>query len=176
MAVGSVYNKEPAVKNTFGGPWMNVFKWKPPEENSIDFLVRYDRTIMVKNVGKCVLCALQVSMRAYSDEFINPYMILASNGFYEKARMAPKTFAEVYFKIPDNGKYPITLDNEIILDNTIVECIYDGEESELFCWIPYRLRADKTQIYQRSGNISNTANAYMTALNVWRSIQNPVTT
>jgi hypothetical protein len=176
LAVGSVYNKEPAVKNTFGGPWMNVFKWKPPEENSIDFLVRYDRTIMLKNVGKCVLCQLQVSMRAYSDEFIDPYMILSSNGFYEKARMAPKTFVEVYFKIPDNGKYPITMDNEIILDNTIVECIYDGEESELFCWIPYRLRVDKTQIYKRSGNIANTANAYMTALNVWRSIQNPVTT
>lgn len=176
LAVGSVYNKELATKNTFGGPWMNVFKWKPPDENSIDFLVKYHQPVNVPNVGKCVLCDLQVSMRAYADEFIDPYMILTSSKHYEKMRMTPKTFIQIYFKIPDKGKFPITLNNEIIQNNTIIECIYDENESEMFCWVPYRLRMDKTQLYQRSGNIANTANSYVTALNVWRSIQNPVTT
>lgn len=176
LVVGGVYNKELATKNTFGGPWMNVFKWKPPDENSIDFLVRYDNQIYLKDFGKCVLCKLQVAMRAYSDEFIDPYTILTTQGVYERTKMAPKTFAEVYLKITDKGKHPLTLNNEVIYDNTIIEFIYDEDESEMFCWIPYRIRSDKTQIYKRSGSIANTANSYMTALNVWRSIQNPVTT
>ena len=38
LAVGSSYVDEPKIKNT-GKTWKLNFKWKPPEDNTIDFLV-----------------------------------------------------------------------------------------------------------------------------------------
>ena len=33
LSVGAYYKDVGSEKNTFGGTWMNVFKWKPPDEN-----------------------------------------------------------------------------------------------------------------------------------------------
>ena len=65
--------------------------------------------------------------------------------------------------------------NEDIYNNTVIEYVYEKNATELLCWIPYRVRYDKTELYQKNKNIMNTANSYVTAMNVWRSIQNPVT-
>ena len=173
--VGSYYKNENANTNTFGGAWMNVLKWKPPEENSIDMLISYGQNMFVENVGRCVFAKLQVAYKTNADELINPIKVLSNNLTIEKSSYITKTFVEVYLKLEDNAKYPKTLLNENIYNNTIVEFIHDALKSPQFCWIPYRVRQDKTELYSKTKNILNTANSYTTASNVWRSIQNPVT-
>jgi len=175
LNVGAYYKDVDSNKNTFGGTWMNVFKWKPPEENSIDMLTSYGEEIFIPNIGRCVLCNLQVSYRSNTDELIDPIKVLTKSAIFSKAVFKPKTFAQVYLKISDGNKRPKTKMNEDIYNNTIIEYVYDKNATELLCWIPYRVRYDKTELYQKSKNIMNTANSYVTAMNVWRSIQNPVT-
>jgi SAM-dependent methyltransferase len=37
------------------------------------------------------------------------------------------------------------------------------------------IRLDKTEIFKKTGQIGGTANSYVTAMNVWKSIHNPIT-
>lgn len=175
LGVGTYYKGEESDKNTFGRTWMNVMKWKPPEENSIDMLTTYGEELFLPNTGRCVLCNLQVSYRANSDELIDPFKVLTNKNVIGKVTFQKKTFVQVYLKIEDGSKKPKTEMNESIYTNSIVEYVYDASQSELFCWKPYRVRYDKTALYMKTNNIMNTANSYNTALNVWKSIQNPVT-
>lgn len=62
--------------------------------------------------------------------------------------------------------------HDVIDDKSIVEMSWDREHNK---WIPLRVRHDKTDILRSSGLVSSTANVMATALNVWRSINNPVT-
>ena len=175
LNVGAYYKDVESEKNTFGGTWMNVFKWKPPDENSIDMLTSYGEELFIPNIGRCVLCNLQVSYRSNTDELIDPIKVLTKSAIFSKAVFKPKTFVQVYLKINDGDKRPKTKMNEDIYNNTVIEYVYEKNATELLCWIPYRVRYDKTELYQKSKNIMNTANSYVTAMNVWRSIQNPVT-
>lgn len=175
LSVGAYYKGEESETNTFGRTWINVMKWKPPEENSIDMLTSYGEELFIPDVGRCVLCNLQVSYRTDSDELIDPFKVLSNRSVVNKIVFKKKTFVQVYLKIRDGGKKPKTEMNENIYNNSIVEYVYDPLEPELFCWKPYRVRYDKTELYNRTNNIMNTANSYKTAINVWKSIQNPAT-
>ena len=174
LYVGQYYKDVQSDKNTFGGTWINVFKWKPPEENSIDMLTTYGEELFIPNIGRCVLCNLQVSYRSNTDELIDPIKVLTKSAIFKRAVFKPKTFVQVYLKINDGDKRPKTKMNEDIFNNTVIEYVYEKNVTELLCWIPYRVRYDKTELYQKNNNIMNTANSYITAMNVWRSIQNPV--
>ncbi|QOI90174.1 putative mRNA-capping enzyme [Pyramimonas orientalis virus] len=176
LNVGAYYKEEESNTDTFGGTWMSVMKWKPPDENSVDMLSSYGEELFVPNVGRCVLCNLQVAYRTDSDELIDPFKVLTNTTIISKTTFIKKTFVQVYLKIRDGDKKPKTKMNEPIYNNTIVEYVYDETQDELLSWVPYRVRYDKTDLYQKTNNIMGTANSYVTALNVWRSIQNPVTT
>ena len=175
LGVGTYYKGEESEKKTFGRTWMNVMKWKPPEENSIDMLTTYGEELFIQNVGRCVLCNLQVSYRSNTDELIDPFKVLSNKKVINKVMFEKKTFVQVYLKINDGSKKPKSEMNENIYNNSIVEYVYDASQSELFSWKPYRVRYDKTALYTKTNNIMNTANSYNTALNVWKTIQNPVT-
>lgn len=62
---------------------------------------------------------------------------------------------------------------EIILDNTIIECRYDKTKQEGWRWIPIRVRQDKTA--ELKSGIKNYGNAYHVAQSVWSSIHYPIT-
>lgn len=175
LNVGTYYNGEDSDKYTFGKTWMNVMKWKPPEENSIDMLTTYGDEIFVPDIGRCVLCNLQISYRTNTDELLNPIKILSNDNVINKVSYIKKTFVQSYLRIEDGSKKPKSEMEEVIYNNSIVEYVYNKNESELLCWTPYRVRYDKTALYKKTNNIMNTANSYLTAINVWRSIQNPVT-
>lgn len=175
LSVGVYYKDMDSDKNTFGGTWMNVFKWKPPKENSIDLLTIFGDEVLVPNVGRCVSCKLQVSYKMNSDELIDPIKVLTRAPIVSRAAFVPKDFKLVYLKIKDGKKRPQTQMNEDIYTNTVIEYVYDTTQPDMFGWIPYRVRYDKTELYKKTKNIMNTANSYVTAMNVWRSIQNPVT-
>ena len=70
-----------------------------------------------------------------------------------------------------NSKGEIKTESDDRIDNdTIVEFRYDIDNKE---WIPIRIREDKTRIY-KGGSFSKTANSLPVAINVWRSIHNPI--
>lgn len=175
LYVGVYYKGEESTPNSFGGTWMNVMKWKPPSENSVDMLTVYGEELFIPDIGRCVLANLQVSYKSNTDELIDPIKVLSNTTINNKAFFVSKTFVTVYLKLEDGSKKPKTMNGELIYNNTIVEYAYDGSKTEFEAWIPYRVRQDKTELYQTTGNIMGTANSYLTAVNVWRSIQNPVT-
>ena len=68
----------------------------------------------------------------------------------------------------------LTAENEVIEDGTIIECAYNaGAADPRFCWVPLRVRTDKTAEY-RSGQ-KNYGNAYHVANSNWHTIHNPIT-
>ena len=72
-----------------------------------------------------------------------------------------------------NDKQMFTEEDEIIEDNTIVECRYDITKPEGWRWIPLRIRYDKTAEYK--AGFKNYGNAYHVAQSNWHSIHNPIT-
>jgi hypothetical protein len=67
----------------------------------------------------------------------------------------------------------MTLENDIIQDETIVEFSYDETNPVNWRWVPLRVRHDKTAEYRAGGK--NYGNAYHVANSNWHSIHNAIT-
>jgi hypothetical protein len=67
----------------------------------------------------------------------------------------------------------MTLENDIIQDETIVEFSYDASQPVNWRWSALRVRHDKTAEYRSGGK--NYGNAYHVANNNWHSIHNAIT-
>jgi hypothetical protein len=172
LSVGSNNENE---GSSLTGTWKKVFKWKPIEDNTIDFLVKFVGEIQEDSTKrKYMSCELYVGYDQHLD--INPIKIL--NNDFEDNIYAMKKFGEGCYLEIDNDGNILTKDNNRVEDNMIVEFSYDVDNTkdDMFRWLPYRIRYDKTELYRITKKISGTANDYTTAQNVWNTIQNPVTT
>lgn len=175
-----------------GDTWLRVYKWKPPTQNSIDFLVRFTPTqsydiVMARPVFKGTL---YVSRGANSDilypcetmtgeykppqlppdlQLVASLQARAPTPFQPSAPKAPNAF-EIF--IPLNAKnVPIDQEGEKIEDNTIIECARDVEHGR---WNVMRTRYDKTYKYRVLG-LPEFGNDISVAENIWTNIHNPVT-
>lgn len=104
------------------------YKWKPLNETTLDFFVNIDKTFVKTENGK------------FFKLFLYGFNIVNNNEVI-------KEFATTLVRIGDSGIssiYPITITNEIITDNTVVEFSPDFEETGEIRWIPYRVRYDKS--------------------------------
>jgi SAM-dependent methyltransferase len=165
LAVGAyAENEQPKLS----GSWNRVFKWKPPEENTIDFLVKFQGDIEIGGI-KSKLCILYVGY----NENINIDIIKILNRDFEDKVYGLKEFAKCNLMYKNDKLF--TLENEEINDNMIIECSYHKDEEEYLRWKPNRIRYDKTELYRTSNSISGAANDYTTARNVWNSIEYPIT-
>ena len=169
-------------KNSYEGRWYRSFKWKPPEQNSIDFLVKIvkDEKDPKKDLIKYVTLNNEIVpyktltlMIGYNPNIHtkhNSCRILNENIiFEEKYDMVPFHPTEPYIKNSHIANIPIKNDNiftledkNIIYDDMIIECVYD-DSNPYFKWKPIRAR-DNPQ-----------PNDFLTAVNVWNCIHNPVT-
>lgn len=168
MAVGAFYKNRPHLKNTFGGTWKKTFKWKPPEENSVDMLVTFHERTFIEGVGYCMVSSLKVGTQISKDDEVEPFSIL-DNRFKPKSGVTSRRFGVANLLLKTRDGFPHASNGDVIYNNTIVEFSYSNEE-----WVPMRVRADKSALYARTKSIAGTANMYTTAMNVWRSIQYPV--
>lgn len=181
LAVGTSFEND--IPNNIGS-WSRVFKWKPADENTIDFLVRYDKDSygklykILKGSSEFRLLNLYVGYNPISWNPITAYnyltrQLIRENGYYERLFNPPDVIDENFSKCEAEllGNKIVCLNGDEIDDRTIVEFSYNINDNK---WVPLRVRKDKTEMLRKAG-LSNTANDYGTALNVWRSIQEPVT-
>jgi SAM-dependent methyltransferase len=183
------------------GRWDRVFKWKPADQNSIDFLVRdTERVKMVGaqrfkgfqllcglNMGKTKPITVPEGMRYLHDPEARGE-VLALRERYEPAPFDPVSYYQedvdvAWIPIDGDGQCRTT-DGEVMTDESIVEFRYivpGGAEPEGAVgasgagWRPMRLREDKTRLYRSTHNISRAANDMSTARNIWITIFEPVT-
>jgi hypothetical protein len=175
-------DNETTVVDNISGTWSQNYKWKPPEENTIDFRLRFVKeevngkkhtkiTSFTKK-GKTVKCyqvEMYVGYDIRKDESTDfTWKILG----YDNRKQN-----EVLFNPPTEKdsihicNIPLTKDKCIclkdkteVLDGFIYEMRYEPTNPFGYQWVPLRVRDDKIR-----PNDSYTAN------NVWETIQYPVT-
>jgi SAM-dependent methyltransferase len=181
LCVGGVYTDE--CKPKLGGTWIKTFKWKPPEDNSIDFMVKVQKhengkdMIVVREDGReykvfnlFVAYDLISSEKLTVDKFSNLYHnFLKQKGQNNQSQVNtrqlrlfdPGVEDSQYSFIPLNDqKVSICQNRDVVFDGAIVEFTYNNDE-----WKALRVRKDKTM-----------PNAYNVAMNVWNSMTDEVTT
>jgi mRNA capping enzyme/mRNA capping enzyme, catalytic domain/mRNA capping enzyme, C-terminal domain len=194
-AVGGQFLKD-VTTNT--RTWDMVFKWKPSHDNTIDFLVRYEKDetgnmyIIPKNDKLYKSVNLFVGYNPSIHERLTAKKFLTNDTKQVKSYV-PKEFipddmvdssiSKAYLVLDENINkdvpaikiVPRCVSGDAIEDNSIVEFAYNPEQDKTYSehWVPLRVRHDKTEMLRRFG-LSGTANDYKTAINVWTSIQNPV--
>lgn len=188
-AVGAIYKDQPVEKHP--SVWRATFKWKPSEDNTIDFCVKYAKgsynnpTISFVNSQAHRTMELYVGYDPGSWDRVDARTFLEGNftvrsGFVAKRFNPPnvieKDISSCMWPFIDNA---CRCENgDIIEDDSIVEFKYDNSQAykqEFLKWIPIRIRKDKTESYRKTKSLGGAVNDLGTALNVWRSIQYPVT-
>ena len=163
------------------GSWNQLFKWKPPELNSIDFLME---TIKGEN-NKDLLFPYTGTSDIKNYKKLNLYTTGVNDKLNRKSgnivrKTYPKLFKEIKIPVDVEGNMysvdPLTKVVSKVLDDTIVEFIYDKTKIENnnddFCWSPIRTRYDKTIKYKNKKN--NFGNSYIVAQDIVESINTPV--
>jgi len=175
-----------------GATWVHNYKWKPPAQNSIDFLVRFtnDNVIDPTNGQPVKKGELYVSKTAGGD-IVYPRQTM--NGEYTPPKLpedlqrlsqsntripapfqpsAPRDPDAYIIYIPVDGKgRAVDQKGEKVEDNTIIECFFDIEK---YRWMVMRTRYDKTYKY-RVLKQPNYGNDVKVAEDNWESIHIPVT-
>ena len=177
------------VKNT----WVRVYKWKPADQNSIDFLLQLkpEETFDPILKTKARKGELYVS-RSPGDSFVFPRETMTGEYVEKPLPEALQSVAKSNVRVPavfqpdlprDPDAYQLWIpvnENGVMLDreghkiedNTIIECSFDVETRR---WDVMRTRYEKTYQYRvlrepQYGNDIKTANS------IWTSIHVPVTT
>ena len=181
------------------GSWSALLKWKPPELNTIDFLIKTvkdDKGNDVKSpfieITKRPDGKEETNLKQYKT--VQLFVTGMKTIFNRKTRqqskeLIPTLFAPFELNENDNtyntskifidasdkmfATYPVTNTSDLIVDDCIVEFGYIPNNEIGFQWVPYRLRTDKTNAY-KSGK-PNYGNFEKTANDIFRSIKNPVT-
>lgn len=177
--------------------WEHSFKWKPPEQNTIDFLVRFkdDKRAKTKfqsglNMRKqAQLTKYQaVELRVGYDEerhgVLDPCRAVRDGtSGPTRSGYKPVVFVPSNPFDPNAGKcnlllggpsnLPRTEAGAVIENNSIVEMAYDPGREAGWRWKPLRVRFDKTAELRSGGR--NFGNAYHVANSNWHSLHNPVT-
>ena len=200
LALYSYYTNKTA-KITDNVKWDRVFKWKPDDQNTIDFLVTFKQNNLKKDNQNFKVCNLYVGYNMSQNRDIDITLGLKlryDNKFYQNDNKKRKTYIRSLFNPSDFYEYGIdnaiikinsrgevrAENNDLIETESIVEFRYINDKSIPVKerWKPIRVREDKTRLLRSNkqpGNsmaiVSKTANDHSVAQNIWRSIHNPVT-
>jgi hypothetical protein len=154
--------KYPLYPMEIGKRWYANMKWKPVEDNSIDFLIKFaqeenDRTglledkIIYRSGGHKfkeihLYCGknINVQVNGKRRNIYKPVPFVPIAPFDDKAYVA-------YIPVNSNEQIVTEQNEQPIQDDSIVEFIYDMRKSEKYMkWVPLRTRHDKTYDYKKS--------------------------
>jgi ribA/ribD-fused uncharacterized protein len=173
-----------------GSTWTTVYKWKPPIQNSIDFLVKlqpgdaYDPVLdkpvrkgtlyVARNPGTDILYPCETMTGEYTapevslDVKYNPAE-RAPTPFQPSTPRAPEA-SEVLVPLDDKG-VPVDMEGKRVEDTTIIECSRDTTTNR---WNILRTRYDKTYQLRVKGE-PQFGNDIWTAEDIWTNIHVPIT-
>jgi len=182
LSVGSL--EEGINKKSFGGEWSINYKWKPPEENTIDFKVRIvketikgserDKITSSKINGRIVKCKQLLLYVGYDikrdEDFDYNWELLTEKKTkpIKEILFNPEKDNKSFYlcNIPlKNNKMFCEKDKSEILNGQIIEMRYSPENEGNILWTPLRVRIDK-----------ESPQFFTTANKIWKTIINPVTT
>ncbi len=176
-----------------------IIKWKPSEDNTIDFLVKIIKDDNSK-LDKVSHIVQDSKLKKYKTLILytgfNPSMNynhdpckMIFTDFEEinsknKSGYFPKEFqprdedeylANIFLEMKDGKEVLTTIKNDgEIKDNMIVEMSYDITKEKNWRWIPRNIRYDKTEM-SRLPNSNMFGNDFNTALNIWNTYYSPIT-
>ena len=163
-AVGSNFKNIKVDLGMIGGSWKRVFKWKPPEESTIDFKVGFIGEIFEGSET----CSLKVGFNTKLSDELDPIEVLneTNDNIDNRGKYIDLELKKCMLPIDQKYNQPITESGEMIYNDSIVEFAYNNNTSvpDMNSWIPIRLRKDKT-----------FGNDYLAAVNVLNTINEPVT-
>ena len=188
----SVKGSTEGVQSKFiNGTWDYNFKWKPPEENTIDFLVKVRKTVInaeildqiipsvsidngISSVHQYKQLELYVGYDEGKDDSINYCMKVLEEGRKVEEGDKIKRFnhtskeEEKYDTtniLLDNGKMLcMNYEKDEVRDGDLVEMRFNPQAKNACYWEPLRIRTDKID-----------PQFFTIASNVWKTIQNPIT-
>lgn len=175
-----------------GNTWHRVYKWKPAEQNSIDFLVRvegepvYDTVLrqparkgklfVSRSPGSDIIYPCQQLTGEYVPPSIPADLALMAqvrdripSVFQPSVPRDPDAYI-IYVPVNPKGQM-VDREGGRVDDNTIIECSFDIDTRR---WSVMRTRHDKTYKY-RVLKEAQFGNDVATADNIWTSIHVPVT-
>lgn len=176
LPVGASFMDDKIIKPV--GTWEMVFKWKPPEDNTIDFLAKFRKG----SSNNPLITFINSQAHRVIDLYVgyNPakWDKITARKFLEGNIIRKNSYVARSFVPPGSTEPAISYINlkcvcengDLIEDDSIVEFKYEGEE-----WLPIRVRKDKTEMYRKTSSISGAVNDIKSALNVWNSISVPIT-
>jgi hypothetical protein len=177
LPVGGYFKKDsPSAQ----GAWEKLFKWKPAHDNTIDFLVKLEKD----DKGKPMVSLQNNKVFRIFNLFVgyNPSRMdkISAKSFMERsfnrsrnyiarlfapADVLDPSISQFYGQV-DNAYEVVCANGEVIDDGAVVEFAYDNVQGIPYQnrWVPLRLRKDKVM-----------GNDFAAAMNIWRSINDPVT-
>ena len=179
LAVGGSFDEGKKAK--YDGRWYECFKWKPPLETTIDFRIYFKKN--KENKGEDL-----ISYVTKGDEIVEYKTAILYVGYDPKIHTQVNscrvlneelTFDEGYTNVPFHPYNPYiqdiefayiplkngtayTEEKQIIREGSVVEFRYNKAKGNGFWWQPMRVR-----------NVINP-NDFITAINNWRTLHNPV--
>jgi hypothetical protein len=186
----SYANKPVELNNINNFSWNRVFKWKPPEQNTIDFVVIEKGKHKLSSDGKTYkefslnvvfsnIDMEPISVNTGLDYIAKKTKPIEKNVYILKQFIIDDIEQSVYIETDINNRC-YTKENEEILNNSVIEFSYDNYTTLMAKqkrWKPLRVRHDKNKVYNFGlGEINKTANSYFVAMNIWRSITNEIST
>jgi SAM-dependent methyltransferase len=188
------------VEFSYNMRWDRVYKWKPAELNTIDFLVVQGNRLpnplgdgrtyqeYLLHVGFNVDQMMDLDVYKALTLLYDPAArkrLHYGEGVYVPHLFRPFSYFEdgvhrAWVPVEDNG-FAMAQNGDVLKHDMIVEFSYDRTDTRgvSYRWRPLRVRHDKTRIYRQvdaNGNrmLSKTANDASTANSIWRTIHRPV--
>lgn len=163
------------------GTWNDVMKWKPPEDNTIDFLLKLlPETKETIGGGKFREGILYVVGNDITSADLYYLQTLPANKISRELTSRENKVipfrggvSRIQLEVSEGGIIRSKSD-EAVQDNMIVECAWDPTLRSFMDdgtggWIIRNIRWDKTSVY-RNGVVEGTMNAERTAKSVWDTV------